>query len=72
MVGMVWVITAVLTGPTGRLGPPPGGRPPVVAAFTAGILGGSRAQSEGTRKGGGVSARPLPMPINPALLKHAD
>jgi hypothetical protein len=44
----------------------------LVAAFTAGILGGSRAQSEGTRKGGGVSARPLPMPINPALLKHAD
>ena len=44
----------------------------MVAAFTAGILGGSRAQSEGTRKGGGVSARPLPMPINPALLKHAD
>jgi uncharacterized membrane protein len=25
-----------------------------------------------TPKGGGVSARPLPMPINPALLKHAD
>ena len=48
MVGMVRVITAVLAGPTGRLGPPPGGRPPVVAAFTAGILGGSRAQSEGT------------------------
>jgi hypothetical protein len=23
-------------------------------------------------KGGGVSARPLPIPINPALLQHAD
>jgi hypothetical protein len=23
-------------------------------------------------KGGGVSARPLPVPVNPALLKHAD
>ena len=48
MVGMVRVVTAVLTGPTGRLGPPPGVRPPLVAAFTAGILGGSRTQSEGT------------------------
>jgi len=48
MVGMVRVVTAVLTGPTGRLGPPPGGRPPLVAAFPAGILGGSRAQREGT------------------------
>src|SRR5215208_336986 len=27
---------------------------------------------QGQREGGGVSARPLPMPINPALLKHAD
>jgi low affinity Fe/Cu permease len=70
---MVRVITAVLIGPTGRLGPPPGGRPPVVAAFTAGILGGSHAQKRGhPPKGGGMSARPLPMPINPALLKHAD
>jgi hypothetical protein len=25
-----------------------------------------------TNKGGGMSARPLPMPINPALLKHAE
>jgi uncharacterized membrane protein len=24
------------------------------------------------QKGGGMSARPLPVPINPALLKHAD
>src|SRR4029450_6504852 len=49
----------------------------LIAAFTAGILGGSATSAQGkhhsnTNKGGGVSARPLPMPINPALLKHAD
>src|SRR4029450_12579200 len=49
----------------------------LIAAFTAGILGGSPTSAQGkhhsnTNKGGAVSARPLPMPINPALLKHAD
>jgi hypothetical protein len=49
MVGMVRVVTAVLTGPTGRLGPPPWwSTPQLVAAFPAAILGGSRAQREGT------------------------
>src|SRR4029453_18609195 len=28
--------------------------------------------ASGQPKGGGVSARPLPLPVNPALLRHAD
>jgi hypothetical protein len=49
MVGMVRVVTAVLAGPTGRLGPPPWWSTSVGRGLNAGILGGSRAQSEGTR-----------------------
>jgi hypothetical protein len=49
-------------------------RPP---DHNAGILGGSATSAQGkhhsnTNKGGGVSARPLPVPVNPALLRHAD
>jgi hypothetical protein len=74
---MVRVITAVLTGPTGRLGRHRGGRPPGGRGLNAGILGGSATSAQGKdqskhEQGGGVSARPLPMPINPALLKHAE
>jgi uncharacterized membrane protein len=43
----------------------------MVATFNAGILGGSCPERGHQPKGGGVSARPLPVPINPALLQHA-
>jgi uncharacterized membrane protein len=44
----------------------------LLAAFNAGIPGGSRPKRRHQPKGGGVSARPLPIPINPALLRHAE
>jgi hypothetical protein len=47
MVGMVRVIMAVLTGPTGRLGRHRGGRPPVGRGRNAGILGGSATSAQG-------------------------
>jgi Protein of unknown function (DUF1003) len=78
MVGMVRVIMAVLAGPTGRLGPPPWWSTSVGRGLHRrhpGRVGDQRtgqAPKQNTNKGGGVSARPLPVPINPALLKHAD
>jgi uncharacterized membrane protein len=43
-----------------------------VRAGPAASAGPSWLRRERTTKGGGVSARPLPLPVNPVLLKHAD
>jgi hypothetical protein len=43
-----------------------------VPAGPAASAGPPWLRRERTTKGGGVSARPLPLPLNPALLKHAD
>ena len=78
MVGMVRVIVAVLIGPDRQAGAATvvvdlqllGALAP---ASWAGRRPAHRARTKAnTNKGGGVSARPLPIPINPALLRHAE
>jgi len=49
--------------------PQPLGKAADAVATTSGYR---RSPAWAKTKGGGVSARPLPIPINPALLQHAD